>query len=322
MPFITDKRIMGFKVEDPAYTAIANGAIEYAFKPFDIAYSPEVETVARKYATGDYSAFKSVVGKISMTCSFSVHLAWSGVAATPPEFADLLEACAMTETVHGSTGVSYKTTSVCSAPITIVIWESPCGAGSDGLYIKMKGAMGTVQIVMDAVGNPVTMNFEFQGVLNAMGDDTVPTVTGYDTTDPDPVLSSTITLDFENGSPVAQNIDSMTVDIGNTIAMYTDPADAYGFRGAYVVGREPTLELDPYLEPLATQDLASFWTGGVTGNFVMTVGDNITLSAPAFQITEAYSPADRDGIVTHTLSGILTRLDGNDDFEILQGSKT
>ena len=320
MPFIMSKRTGGFALETTPYTKETLDATDYDFRAKNVTYSPEIETFVRKYATGDWSSFSSIMGKKKITISFSIDVAWSGTADTPPEWGKLLKACAFDENIFAGTGVNYVTdSSQCSNPATIEIQEEQCGT-SNGVVITARGCMGNASLILDEIGQPMHIDFEFTGVFEGIADRTNASIinpTGFDAVDPDAVLSSTITA-----FSVAQPINTININLGNQVELYVDPSKVDGYRGAYVVNREPTIEMDPYLDLLATNDWFSRWSGGTTGALSMTVGDNITISAPAIQAISAYSAGDRNGFSSNSISGILTRNAGDDELKILQGSES
>ncbi len=315
--FMTMKRQIGAKIEATPYTAETLAAADYNFRAFNVAYTPEIESMARKYATGDYSVFASTMGKRMMTISFSVHPSWSGTATTPPECAKLIKACCMKETV-GASNVVYKTDSAYNAvPLTIEVTESGCGIANSDLVLKAKGCTGEMKIVLDSVGTPIRFDFEFKGVLVSVTDRAVGshiTAGAFNATEPDAVLAATITA-FSD----ARAIDSVNISLNNQVQMYIDPSDSSGYRGAYVVSRGdqgPSIQLDPYMELIADRADFARWTAGTTGSFSMTAGSHMTIAAPALQITQAYGSGDRNGISVNSISGHLCRISGNDELTI------
>lgn len=319
MPFSMQKRAIGLKLETTPFTAETLTSSDYDFRAFNVSYTPEIEAVARNYATGDYSAFSSIMGKRSMTVTFSVHMNYSGTVTTAPEWGKLLQACGFSETVLAS-GVRYlPDSSQCAVPATIEVQEEGCGS-QDALILICSGAQGNVTFIMNNVGEPVQMDFEFTGVLYDVKDRANGSIInpgGFDSSEPEAVLGSTITVFGE-----AATVNSVNATLGNAVELFVDPAQTSGYRGAYITGREATISLDPYLEPIATNDHFGRWSGGTTGAFSMTVGSNLTISAPAVQITTAYAAADRNGISVNGIEGILTRgATGDDELKILQGSE-
>ena len=318
MPFATQKRSIGLSIETTPYTFETLDASDYDFRAFNLSYTPEIEALARQYATGDYSPFSSIMGKKQITISFSCHMNYSGTVTTAPEWGKIVRACGFAETVLAG-GVRYlPNAGQCSVPVTIEIQEEGCGSQA-AIVIQASGCMGNVSFVLNNIGEPVQMDFEFTGVLHDIVDRASGSIidpTGFDTQEPDAVLSSTLTIFGE-----AATVNTVNINMANKVSMFIDPAQSQGYRGAYVVNRVPTISLDPYLEPLATNNHFGRWSGGTTGAFSMTVGSNITLSAPAMQITSSYGANDRNGISVNSIEGVLTRNAGNDEFKILQGSE-
>lgn len=321
MPFITQKRTIGGRIEATPYVRETLTSADYNFRAFNISYTPEIENVARKYASGDYSAFSSVIGKRSMTVSFSVHLAPGSYSdlTTVPEFGKFLRGCAFRQEILAG-GVRYVTHSdECGVPLTIEVAEEQCGATNNDLVIAVRGAMGNVNVVLDGVGQPVRLDFEFTGVLDGITDRLAASriaPTGFPLTEPDAVLASSITAFSEN-----QTIDTMSINVGNQVELYIDPTSPQGYRGAHVVNRDPTVSLDPYLELVASRGNFGRWTAGTTGSFQASIGSYFTLSAPAFQIVNGYAAGDRQGMSINSIEGILTRFAGDDEFRIVQGAE-
>lgn len=321
MSFITQRRTIGFKKETEAYTPESLEATDYDLCAYDISYDPEIAMMARKCARGDFSKDTSIAGKRSITITFSHALQYT---ATPdlgmaPNYFKCLECCGMKQDTYDEAGVSLTTNSDYSAvPATIEIVEKDEGAEPSQVVIKAHGCMGNARLVLDSVGQPIRIEFEFKGVLNSIADRAFGSIlnpTGFDTELPDAVLSSSLTMFNEN-----QQIDTCTIDLGNDVQLFTDPAKSQGIQGAHIIDRNPTMELDPDLELIADQGDYARWTGNTTGAYSMTVGDNLTISAPVVQYIKAYVPGDREGHVTNTKSMELKRLYGNDELTILQGA--
>ena len=320
MPFINAKDTLGFKLEGTAYTKETLAATDYDVPIYNIAHTPEIENAIRAYSVGDYSKVSAIMGKKMKVVSFSVDMAYSGAAATAPAWGKMLKACSYKETVHGATGVSYVTNAdYCSVPATIET-QKMNDTSSNALLMVASGCMGKVTFNVDNIGAVLRMDFEFSGTLYTIEDrssGSILTPTGFDATDPDPVIESTLTA-----FGVAQAINAVTIDGGEVVELFVDPAKDTGYRGAYVVDRSPTISLDPYLELAATDPWFARWSGGTTGGFAMTVGDNLTLIATAIQAGTAFPSGDRGGFSSNAISGFLTRNAGNDELKILQGSES
>jgi len=320
MSFLPERRTIGAKTESTPYTAETLAATDYNFKAFNINYSPEIAMMARKVARGDFSREVSIAGKRSCTVSFSVELAYSGTANTAPTYGKLLKACALKETVHTTTGVSYLTDAGYSAvPVTIEVVEKDEGTSPVQVVVRVRGCMGNAKISFDSVGQPCRIDFEFKGALVSIADRafaSILTPTSMNDSTPDAVLSATVSFYTET-----RRIDKFSVDLGNDVQLFTDPAQSVGLQGAHVVSRNPTVEIDPDLALIATNGDFARWVANTTGAMSVTVGSNFTLSAPAIQIIKDYAPGDREGHVTKTMSFECKRSSGNDEFKILQGAE-
>lgn len=322
MSFIVMKRTIGFKIEGTAYSGETLNVNDYDVPAYNINYDPEIAMYARKLARGDFSRDTSIAGKRSCTISFSVDVAYSGTVQTPPTYYKCLQACGMLQTVHGSTGVSLVPhADYSNVPATIEVVEKDDGASPSQLVIKATGCMGNARFIMDEVGTPVRIEFEFQGVLDGITDRAYGSLispTGFDSNLPDAILGVTLTVFSET-----MKLNTVTIDLGNQVEIYTDPSRNQGVDGARIVDRIVTMEADPDMDLIANRGLFARHTGNTEGAFLMEVGDNIQLSAPKCQLVESYKPGDREGHVVNNLRFELHRdTNGNDEFEILQGSKT
>jgi hypothetical protein len=324
MPFIAEKRTVYFKKETTPYTAetltatdglrVVNGSVSY---------TPEFEIMARKYATGDHDVFSGIVGKKRITVSFSMHKSPSASGGTTaPEWAEVEQCCGKKQTEVAS-GIKWEPHADYDAiPATIWVQEVEPD-GTDGMLIKVRGAMGNPSHTMNELGEVIQTDYEFQGVFNGIADTADPfTPSGFDASNPSAVIGTTIAA-FSDALP----INSFTINENNQISLYKDPSDPEGFYGAYITSRGdgPSVTLDPYMDLLATRNQYSRWSGGTTGTLNIQAGSGatkITLYAGAMQIMSAYGSSDRDGFSSHTIEGVLTKVGaGNDCFKILQGSE-
>jgi len=320
MGFLTQKRTIGFKVEGTPYTAETLVAVDYNLAAYDVSYDLDIPMKNRKLTRGYYARDKSVAGKRAFSCSFSIDLYTSVSLGTAPNYGKALRAVGLLETVYAGVGVGYAPVCENSAtPATIEIVEKSEGTSPEQRVVKGAGCMGSCKMVVGAVGEPIKLEFEFKGYIVSVTDRNYAGIlepTGVSDVTPDAVLSATISV-----GGVVQTINSLTMDMGNVVELWTDPSNPTGYSGARVVDREPTMEMDPDMELIATEDDYGLLTNNTTGALVFTVGD-ITISAPACQYIKAGTPGDREGHVTNTKNFELKRgTTGNDEFEILQGAK-
>jgi hypothetical protein len=318
--FLTNKRQVGMKLEATPYTAQTDmTSTDYNFRADNVKYSANILETKRKYATGDFASFSSVMGKEECTISFSQDLAWSGTAATPPEWGKALIACGWKETIYGATGVGYALSSINAAcPVTVEVAENSPD-DSTALIVRASGCMGAAKLTLAQVGAPLKLETEFKGALNSVFDTTKTTHGTFDNVQPDAVLASTVTA-----MGYTMDMDKVSIDTGTKVENVVDPSRAQGICGCVITGREPKMTLDPYLDSTASKDILGKWVANTQASFAMTVGAHLQVLAPSCQITKAFDSADRNGVVVNTLNLALLRATASTDaeVEILQGSKT
>lgn len=321
MGLIIARRTMGFKLEGTPYTAETLAIGDYNVPAYGINYDADVPVKDRKLARGDYSHDIGVAGRRKFSCSFSVDLQMGAAAATAPVWAKCMQACGLLATAYGATGIGYTPSADKSnVPATIEVCEKEEGTGPVQVVIKASGCMGNMKVIMNAVGEPVRIDFEFQGCLVSITDraaGSVITPTGFNTGVPEAVLGATCTAFAE-----AQRIGQMTLDVGNAVELWSDPTSANGYHGAHVVGRDSVLDIDPDMDLIANRGNYARHIANTVGMFVFQT-NNFTLTAPQAQIIQSYKPGEREA---HTVNNIRFRLCrdslGNDEFTLLQRSKT
>ena len=320
--FLPVNRTVGLALESSAYTSPQSdlAAGDFDFKPYNVKYSTEIEEHKRQYALGNMSALSSIMGKRHGTISFSVDMTWSGAVATAPEWTKLLTACGWVPNYHTTTGISFNPSSLWTAsPCVVEALETAEGQGTTQLAIQLRGAMGKVKFVLESVGKPLRMDFEFTGPIQTIEDRAANVVrrpASYDTTVPAAVLGAAITLFGE-----ALDLDKITIEGGEEVSLMPDPSYAEGYSGAHITKREPKGTFDPYLASIASRDYWSRVTGGTTGALSISIGSNLVLTAPAVQIVKGFDGGERNGASVNTLECIFCGSSGDDEIEILQGAK-
>jgi hypothetical protein len=316
-------KTMGFKIETTPYTAETLAATDYNQRIYDIKVSPEIESYARKLARGDFSRDVSISGKRKCTVSCSVDMYSGSAAATPPQYFSMIRACGWKQTTHGSTGVSVAPHADYNrVPATIEVVYKEEGTSPRQIVIKIRGAMGKVKIEGPQIGQPIKLSFEFQGVLDGISTRlyaNLLTPTAFDTSLPPAVLAATFSFFGTWQFP-----SKFTVDGGEDVQNFLDISKAQGYEGARIVDRNMTGDCDPDMVVTSDVDYYTSHINNTTGALSVTIGGNpqIVLSAPAAQIVDSYKPEAREGHVANPLKIEYKRSLGNDEFEILQGSKT
>jgi len=317
MSYLSPRRTIGCKKESTPYTIETIAATDFNLSAYNINYSPEIAMKARKIARGDFGAEPSVAGKQTITISFTVDIQEGATAATPPTYFKCLESCGFLQTIYGAVGVGLLLSSDYSkVPMTFEIVEKDEGASPTQIVITAVGCVGNARVVVDAIGEPCKIEFEFKGVLYAMEHRlfaSILTPTGFMASTPDAVMGVSL-MAFGQ----AQTLNKVTIDLTNDVQIYTDPANAKGVSGAHIVNREaPKVDIDPDLISPLTHDFYTRWKDSTIGALSFSVGNNLVISSAHLQVVKAYAPGEREGHVVNNVSFIITR----DDLEILQGAK-
>ena len=286
--------------------------------------SPEIESYARKLMRGDYSRDVSISGRRKGTCSFSVDLYPAASAATAPTYFEIFRACGWKQITWGSTGVSLTPNADYNrVPATIAVAYTEEGLTPRQEVITLKGCMGHVVIESPQVGQPIRANFEFQGVLSsietrAYASRILPTA--YDSALPPALLAATFS--FVN---TWQYPSKFTIDGGEEVQIFSDLSQSSGYHGARIVDRNMVGSCDPDMVVTDDLDLYTAIINNSTSELSVTIGGAIpiTLSLPAAQIVSGYSGEAREGHIANSLGLEFKRgSNGNDECEILQGSKS
>lgn len=334
--FLAEKTGVVVALETTPYTLETLVDSDYNLRIRDLSYSHEIEEYKRKYLLHTLDVSKSVMGARFGSVSFKVDLAPGATVNTEPAWSKLLQACGY-KAIGWNAGASVAVASAVNGiswvphvekthtPITIYVEELEEGVAPDGLRVAFSGMMGEVSFSIGTIGEPIQMNFEFQGAFANILD--LPnasklTPTGISNMVPPPVLSSTATV---NG--ISQDFDSFEIATGNDVQLWRDPTRAGGIKGAYISARESTLNINPTSKQLASLGYFADWKDMVLRaiNIGISSTPAITLSAQNAQYMSV-TAGDRNGARTSEFSFLLTGTEsetlGNDTFEILQGAKT
>lgn len=318
----TDK-IWGCKKEATPYTAETLVAANYNQRVYDISISPDIESYARKLCRGDTSRDKSISGKRKCTASCTVDLYPGATVATAPTYFDMIECCGWRKVTHGATGISLAPHALYNrVPMTIEVAFPEEGTTPRHIVIKMKGAMGKLKIESPEIGQPIKLMFEFTGVLvdittRAYVDMIIPTA--FDSALPPAVLATTFSFYGTWQFP-----KKFTVDGGEDIQLFSDISQAAGCSGSRVADRNMVGDCNPDMFVTDDVDYLDSQVNNTTGALSVTIGGSVPfyLTAPAVQIVGSYTPEVDEGHIRNPLKLEFKRNLGNDEFEILQGSKS
>ena len=247
-----------------------------------------------------------VHGGMLRTVTFDVEMKGSGVAGTPPEMADLLQACGMLETLVAVTSATYTPASTGHKSVTIYYYQ-------DGTLMKLTGCRGSVTFSLE-VGAIPKASFTMTGHVGTITDAALAAPT-YDSVIPAPFINAA----FDMGGYSAI-IGAWSFDMANEVSMPPDPAGTDGFGEIRIIKRDINGSLDPEHQLVATEPFdADFRAGNsmtiASGAIGATAGNILNISHPAIYYRDI-APGDRDGIRTLDLTYGATESSTDDEVSI------
>lgn len=227
------------------------------------------------------------------------------------------------EVITGGTSTATATTS--SVPTTIgnefkpisdLIPSLTQGSYEDGIRKLVEGSRGNVKIAFKT-GEPVMMEFDFQGVEAGITDTAFLANVTYETTKPPVFLSALFSVDAYSAK-----IGEMSVDMGNNLAERDDVNDTRGVVAFALTGRNVTGSFNPEMIAVASHDFHGKWFAGTEMIVDCTVGsvtgNKFRIYIPKAQYTKI-DDEDRDGLqvakASFCLNGSATP--GDDEITIL-----
>lgn len=216
------------------------------------------------------STEKKIFGGTLKKLTFKAELKGSGDAGVAPEIGQALRCCAMDETIVADTSVTYQPVSDNHESATIYYYQ-------DGRLRKMTGCRGTVTFDAET-GGLCNASFEFTGHDAGFADSTFPAIT-YHSTVPVPFIN--VSFQVASYGPI---INSLSLNVSNTLSIAPDCRDEYGFGEVRVTSRDPNGSIDPEAVKLSVVNFEQSWKDGTvmaltTGNVGSTAGNIWKLDA-------------------------------------------
>jgi hypothetical protein len=303
---ITARTQVAAKIESVEGTAETLAGAD-AFLASGFSFKPSIESHGRENTSSSLSQFSSVAGARSATIEFDVEIKGSGTAGTAPALGKLLQGCGFGETLVAVTSATYKPASASIASLTVAGYV-------DGVCKKIWGARGNVQLKLKA-GSPGALHFTFTGADFSVTDVALlSTGVAYESTKPPAFLSASLTVDS-----YAALLDSLTIDMGNKIALRKDANSGSGHKSAVIAGRSPKITIDPEFVLVAAYDFYGKWRSGNEGALTCALtgaaGNICTITAPKVQYV-GVSDQEREGIQVVGIDGRLNRNAGDDELQI------
>lgn len=310
---LTRRKIIVAKIESVEGTGENLVVGDAGILAIDPKFEVDFKMHERNNQLNSLSPLVPIPGARSAKISFRAEVKGAGIAYTnliKPALSPYLRACGFAETVvttSGSESVTYLPASSGVPSLTIWVYI-------DGVIKKARGCRGNVKF-SGKLGEPVFAEFNFEGVFTEVIDGAMLSPT-FEATVPPVVLGNTLTLDS-----YAMIAESISFDMGNTLALRTSMSAPDGYLSANITDRKPTGQLDPEMVTVATYDFFGKWKAGNPA--ALTFGpigplnayNKFTITAPRMVYTSV-GEGDRQGDLIADLSFMLCRNTGDDEFKL------
>jgi hypothetical protein len=308
---ITRRVQVGGRVENTKGTAITIGADQAKI----LAYEPVFEFNPTKFKRNPYtrslSRFASLTGQQIAELTFRAELMAPPIAniGESPTNSPYLQGCGMKETLIAGTSAAFAPVSTKEdmETLSLAVWE-------DGIKKALCGAMSNLRLLF-VVGEPVIGEYSFIGKYSEHKDDDMPSPAHPAEK---PFIFQNATFTVHGSSMIVQN---MEIDLQNEISLRPDPGDATGILHALIVGRNPTVTLDPEQQLVADHDFFDRLKAGTEAaiSIVLQSSDDsiCTIALPKTAYL-GLSQNDRDGIRTYsaTMEANKDSSSGDDELTI------
>jgi len=257
-------------------------------------WTPIVNMQPQDYNSSSFDPFPEIAGFRHATIAFKTILTGAAAASTSPRWSELFEACGVLETVAADVQFSPLTHAI---PSVTVSFERKDTA-TTSKRVTLVGCIGTAKFVGE-VGGRVIVEWEFTGGLVTHTDETQIGALVFDDTQPVAFQGAIITV-----GGVVQQLKTFEFDLNNDIQPLFDPAKANGVLGGVLVGKDPTLQIDPLDVLVATYDYYGKWIAETleAGQILYGVvsGRRHTFDFPKLQI-RSVAPGSREGFAVPTI---------------------
>ena len=282
---------------DPAVDALLVSDLSYA--------NDKLRMLERNNIKPTLSTDQKIFAGTMKKVSFTAELKGSGTAGTPPEVAQALRCCGLSEVI-GASEVTYQPVSTNHETCTIYYHQ-------EGVLHKITGAMGNV--TLNASGdNFGTLQFEFTGHDGGKVDQNIPTIT-YANTVPRPFIN----IAFSVGSYPAI-INALTLNAGNEIVVDPDVSKQWGFGDVRISKRDPNGTIDPLATTKAVNDFdADFKAGNLLPLTTGPVGSEAgnRWQADATIAIREMSPGEREGSRTDDVTYGCHETTTDDEWKLI-----
>ena len=265
------------------------------------------ETAQRDIVRPYFGASGVTTVATSSTIEFDIEYASSGAAGTAPAYKDLLQACAMSETVAAGVSVTYAPITDNTKTVTLYYYL-------DGLLHKFIGCRGNAAFSLTAKGIPM-ISFKFWGTYTATTDTAFPSGMVY-TSFKDPMgvnKTNTPTLTLHT---VALNSPTVSFDLGNNIVV----RNLIGIDAIDIVGRNTTGSVTFEMTTVAAKAWHEVMRLNTIGAFALThgvgAGNIIEVTSSRVQLN-SLDYSDQDGVKLCTAGLTFIPNTGGDEISIV-----
>lgn len=213
----------------------------------------------------------------------------------------LLQACG-----YKKTSEVYQVHSNPANDVTMSLdmWES-------GRKKSLAGCAGTF-VLRGEPGGRVLIDFDIDGIWQTVADDAIPT---WSPSTQKCFINKGATFTLATN---AIKISTWTLTAGCVVVPRRDVAAASGVAHFYIADYKPTFGCDPEADLVANYDYHGLFAAGTEAAVSLIVNngtDKCTIAIPKLQFREK-NEADRDGILTHDLTGQCNHSSGDDAISL------
>lgn len=255
---------------------------------------------------------KSYAGKLpgapqiqGQEITFSTEYKGSGTAGTVPRIGRLLRGCGFNETISSGVSVGYS-------PVPVKTGESiTINYFREGIVHKMTGCTGKAKL-NPKVNEFMLIEFTFTGLYAGPVQEALPAV-NYESSSPHFFRNA----NFKFDNVTDYRIESLQLEINNTINKSTDANAMTGISGYNIGDREIKGSIDPEIS--AAKNFFSLWENGASVAMSFEVGqtgNKCKVSCPAVQI-ETAEYGNRENANIQNLNLLINPVNGNDEIVFL-----
>lgn len=263
----------------------------------------------RQIIRGSLNPEQAVYGGSLFGVQFDMELKGSGSAGVAPRLGRLLVACGMAETVAADTSVTYKPSSDMANHKSVTI-----GYRDGPNFRVLKGCRGNVSINL-TTGQYGVLTFTMVGHIESESEASAP----------EPSFESTIPrafvgADFKIGG-TAIPIESLTIDLSNTVAIAPNPNSADGYGAIRITARNTQGTMNPEAQSIETKDFIGLLRSGTTqaiqtGTIGSNAGNRWAISIPKAYFREI-GFGEREGLLINDITFGCAESSGDDEVSIV-----